>query len=37
MAPENYHPIEYQLYYTNLRENAQERVAAFLRRRSGDE
>ena len=31
MGPENYHPIEYQLYYMNLRSNAEARVAAFLR------
>lgn len=28
----NYHPIEYQTYYMNLRKNAQARVAAFLKR-----
>lgn len=28
----NYHPIEYQTYYVNLRNNAQARVAAFLKR-----
>jgi hypothetical protein len=33
MGPENYHPIEYQLYYLNLRANAQERVAAYSRER----
>jgi hypothetical protein len=33
MGPENYHPIEYQLYYMNLRRNAERRVAAFLRGR----
>jgi hypothetical protein len=32
IGPENYHPIEYQLYYMNLRRNAQERVGAYLRR-----
>ena len=31
MGPENYHPIEYQLYYMNLRSNAEARVAAYLR------
>jgi len=31
IGPENYHPIEYQLYYMNLRRNAQERVSAYLR------
>jgi len=31
MGPENYHPIEFQLYYLNLRTNAVERVAAFIR------
>ena len=31
MAPENYHPIEYQLFYMNLRRNAQERAEAYLR------
>jgi len=29
-GPQNYHPIEYQLFYVNLRQNAAERVAAFL-------
>ncbi|MDC3962785.1 DUF3089 domain-containing protein [Polyangium jinanense] len=29
MGPENYHPIEYQLYYVNLRKNAVRRVEAF--------
>lgn len=29
----NHHPIEYGLFYVNLRENARERVEAFLRRR----
>ncbi|MFE8604426.1 DUF3089 domain-containing protein [Archangium violaceum] len=27
----NYHPVEYQLFYTSIRRNAVERVAAFLR------
>lgn len=31
IGPENYHPIEYQLFYMNLRRNAQERVSAYLR------
>ena len=31
MGPENYHPIEYQLFYVNLRRNAEARVAAYLR------
>lgn len=31
IGPENYHPIEYQLYYTNLRRNAEARVHAHLR------
>jgi pimeloyl-ACP methyl ester carboxylesterase len=31
IGPENYHPIEYQLYYVNLRRNAEERVGAYLR------
>jgi hypothetical protein len=31
MGPENYHPIEYQLFYVDLRRNAAERVAAFAR------
>lgn len=30
MGPENYHPIEYQLFYMNLRNNAEARVAAYL-------
>jgi hypothetical protein len=33
IGPENYHPIEYQLYYMNLRRNAEDRVAAYLRER----
>ena len=32
IGPENYHPIEYQLYYMNLRRNAEERVSAYLRK-----
>ncbi|MCB9759065.1 MAG: DUF3089 domain-containing protein [Alphaproteobacteria bacterium] len=32
MGPENYHPIEYQLFYVNIRENAAARVHAFLAR-----
>jgi hypothetical protein len=31
IGPENYHPIELQLYYMSLRRNAQERVHAYLR------
>jgi hypothetical protein len=31
LGPENYHPIEYQLFYMNLRRNAETRVSAFLR------
>jgi hypothetical protein len=30
MGAENYHPIEYQLFFMNLRQNAAARVAAFL-------
>jgi hypothetical protein len=30
--PRNYHPIEYQLFYVDLRRNASERVQAFLSR-----
>lgn len=30
MGPENYHPIEYQLFYLNLRQNAVRRVDAYL-------
>jgi hypothetical protein len=29
MGPENYHPIEYQIFFMNLRRNAQARVAAW--------
>ena len=32
-GPENYHPIEYQLFYLSLRRNASERVAAWHRAR----
>ncbi|MGI9592105.1 MAG: DUF3089 domain-containing protein, partial [Myxococcota bacterium] len=32
IGPQNYHPFEVQLYYMDLRENAEERVASFLRR-----
>lgn len=35
MGPENYHPIEYQLYYMNLRSNAEARAAAYLRGHAG--
>ncbi|WP_375772739.1 DUF3089 domain-containing protein [Archangium gephyra] len=31
LGPGNYHPIEFQLFYMNIRRNAAERVAAFLR------
>lgn len=34
MGPENYHPIEVQLYYMDLRENARERAEAYLRARA---
>lgn len=37
MGPDNYHPIEYQLYYLNLRENAELRVKAFLAKKRGAE
>lgn len=30
MGPDNYHAIEYQLFYVNLRHNAQARLAAFV-------
>jgi hypothetical protein len=30
VGPDNYHPIEYQLYYVNLRQNAVRRVQAYL-------
>jgi hypothetical protein len=30
MGPQNYHPIEYQMYWLNRRLNANARVAAFL-------
>ena len=32
LGADNYHPIEYQTFYANLRKNAQVRVAAFLKR-----
>ncbi len=32
MGPDNFHPIEYQLYYLDLRDNAVARVDAFLGR-----
>jgi hypothetical protein len=36
IGPENYHPIEYQVFYMNLRSNAEQRVAAYRgRRRAG--
>ncbi len=31
MGAGNHHPVEYQLFYMNLRRNAAERVAAYLR------
>ena len=31
LGAENYHPIEYQLFFVNLRENAQTRVVAYLK------
>ena len=36
IGPENYHPIDYQLYYMNLRRNAQDRVSAYLREQAND-
>ena len=30
MGGENYHPIEYQLFYVDLRDDARRRVAVFL-------
>ena len=30
IGPDNFHPIEFQLYYVNLRNNAVRRVEAFL-------
>lgn len=30
MGPDNYHPIEYQLFYLNIRQNAVSRVDAYL-------
>ncbi len=35
MGPENYHPIEYQLFYLDIRTNAYERVKAFVASRAG--
>ncbi|MCB9704890.1 MAG: DUF3089 domain-containing protein [Myxococcales bacterium] len=35
MGPENYHPIEYQLYYLDIRGNAIERSAAFATAAAG--
>jgi hypothetical protein len=35
MGPEQYHPVEYQLFYVNLRRNAQVRVEAWLQRNPG--
>lgn len=31
LGPGNYHPIEYQIFFVNLRKNAQVRLAAFLK------
>jgi hypothetical protein len=31
LGERNYHPVEFQLFYMNIRHNAAERVAAFLR------
>lgn len=31
IGPQNYHPIEYQIFYMNLRRNAEQRTAAWLR------
>jgi len=33
LGPENYHPIEYQLFYVNLRNNAKLRVESYRRQR----
>jgi hypothetical protein len=30
MGAGNYHPIDYQLFYVNLRQNVQARLAAFV-------
>jgi hypothetical protein len=30
IGPANYHPIEYQIYYMNLRANAELRVSTML-------
>jgi hypothetical protein len=35
LGPENYHPIEYQIFCLSLRRNAQTRVAAYLAARTG--
>jgi hypothetical protein len=35
MGPENYHPIEYQLFYLSLRRNAEVRAGAWLRENGG--
>ena len=32
MGPENYHPMEYQLFFSDLRANAEHRAALILRR-----
>ena len=33
IGPQNYHPIEYQIFYMNIRHNALQRVEAFQRER----
>jgi hypothetical protein len=35
LGPENYHPIEYQAFFMNLRENASRRVAVFVAQAGG--
>jgi hypothetical protein len=32
LGPGNYHPIEYQIFFANIRRNTQARVAAFVKR-----
>lgn len=34
LGRQNYHPIEYQIFFANLRANAKARVAAYLQRRA---
>lgn len=36
LGPEYYHPIEYQLFYVNLRENIAKRVGAFVKKNNSD-